>query len=112
MNKVDSEPERMAAHNVAEVVTYLVFILIAQVGEKRDGSGELVVAEGFKSRDGQGGHAERKLQGEAEIRVARLGQMQQAGIEHQSAEPGRTKCISVAKRRIPVIIVRDQSGRG
>ena len=48
-------------HNVAQVVAKLVFVLIAQVGEKSDGSGELVVAKSFEAGDGQRRHAERKL---------------------------------------------------
>ena len=53
MNEVDSELERMVTHNVAQVVAELVFVLIAQVGEKSNGSGKLVVAEGLEAGDGQ-----------------------------------------------------------
>src|SRR5271169_1553093 len=112
MNKVDSELKRVAARNVAQVMADLVFVLIAQVGEKSDGSGELVVAKSFEAGDGQRRHAERKLQGEAEIRVARLGEVQQAGVEHEIAEPRRTESISIAERGVPVVVARSQSGRG
>ena len=53
VNEVDSELESVASCNMAQIVTQLVFLLIAQVGEKSDGRGELVVAEGFESGDGQ-----------------------------------------------------------
>src|SRR5208282_2399789 len=81
MNKVDSELKRVTARDVAQVVARLVLVLIPQVGEKSDGGGELVVAESFEAGDGQRRHTERKLQGEAKIRVARLGEVQQAGVE-------------------------------
>ena len=82
MNEVDSELERMVTHNVAQVVAELIFILIAQVWEESDRSGELIVAEGLKARDGERRHAEGKLYGEAEIRITSLREMQEAGIEN------------------------------
>src|SRR5208282_2300596 len=88
VNEVDPELEGVGSHHVAQVVAELVFVLIAQVGEKSDGSGELIVAEGLKAGDGQRGHAEGKLYGEAEIRIPRLREMQQAGVENQVAQPG------------------------
>ena len=112
MNEVNSEFKSVTARNVAQVVAELVFLLIAQVGEKSDGRGELVVAERFEAGDGQRRYAERKLQGKTEIGVARLGEMQQAGVEDQSAEPCGTESISIAERRVPVVVVRDQSGGG
>jgi hypothetical protein len=63
--KVDPNFSAWLARNVAQVVAHLVFVLIAQVREKGDGSGELVVAESLKAGDGQRGHAEGKLQGES-----------------------------------------------
>src|SRR5208282_673096 len=112
MNKVDSELKRVAARNVAQVIADLVFVLIAQVGEKSDGSGELVVAERFEAGDGQRRHAERKLQGETKIRVARLGEVQKAGVKHQIAEPRRIESIGIAERGVPIVVMRSQSGRG
>ena len=47
--------ELVAPESVAQVVTRLVLILIAQVGKEGDGGGELVVAEGLESGDGQRG---------------------------------------------------------
>ncbi len=87
MNEVDPELERMVTYNVAQVVAELVFVLIAQVGEKSDRSGKLIVAECLEAGDGQRGHAEGKLYGEAEIRIPSLREMQQAGIENQIAQP-------------------------
>src|ERR1039458_8428138 len=112
MNKVDSELERVTARDVAQVVAELVFLLIAQVWEKSDWRGELVVAERFETGDSQRRYAERKLQGKTEIGVARLGEMQQAGVEDQSAEPCGTESISIAERRVPVVVVRNQPGGG
>ena len=67
MNKVDSEPERVGTHNVAQVVAELVFLLIAQVGKKSNRSSELVVAKGFKTGDGQRCGTEGEGQREAQI---------------------------------------------
>jgi hypothetical protein len=67
VNKVDSELESVTSRNMAQVVTHLVFVLIAQVGEKSDGSGELVVAESFESGNRQRCRTEGKRQREAQI---------------------------------------------
>ena len=53
MNEVDAETKRVAAENVAQVVACLVLILISQIGEKRDGCGELVIAKRFEPGDGE-----------------------------------------------------------
>src|SRR5208283_3844415 len=52
VNEIDSELERMVMHDVAEIVAELILVLIAQVGEKRDGSSKLIVAEGLEAGDG------------------------------------------------------------
>src|ERR1700722_2288392 len=49
VNKINSEFQRVASRDVAEIVAHLVFILIAQVGEKRNGSVELIVAKSFEA---------------------------------------------------------------
>ena len=67
VDEVDAELERMTSGNMAQVVAKLVFVLIAQVGEKRNRSGELVVAEGFEAGNGQRGGAEGEGQREAQI---------------------------------------------
>ena len=90
----------------------MIFILITQVGEKGDGSGELIVAEGFEAGDGERGHAEGKLNGEAEIRIPRLREVQQAGVEHQIAQPAWAEGIGIAERDIPVVVMRGQACRG
>src|SRR5208283_315422 len=87
VNEVDSELEPMAARNVTQVVAELVLLLIAQVGEKRNRSSELVLAKSFETGDGQGRGTERKRQREAQLRVSSLGEMQQAGVENQIAKP-------------------------
>src|ERR1035441_5780479 len=99
MNEVNSELERMIAGSPAEVVAHLVLVLIAQVRKKSDRSGKLVVAKGFEAGNGQGSRAEWKRQRKTKIRIARLGEVQQAGIENQSAEPGRTESVSIADRK-------------
>src|SRR5579863_4291641 len=112
MNEVDAELEGVVAGRVADVVTELILLLIAQVGEQGDGRGELIVAEGLESGNRLRCGTERERQREAEGRIARLGEVQLAGVEYECAEPGWTKRIRVADDRVPVIVVRGQSGRG
>ena len=52
MNEVDAEFKSVVAGGVAYVVAQLIFLLITQVGEKRDRRGELIIAECFESRNG------------------------------------------------------------
>ena len=93
VDEVDSEPERVTSCNMAQIVTQLVFLLVAQIGEKSDGGGELVVAEGLESGDGQRGGTEGKRERETQVGVTRLGEVQQAGVENQIAKPRRTESI-------------------
>src|SRR6202790_2032501 len=110
VNKVDSELERMITRSPAQVVAHLVFVLIAQRRKQSDWGSELVVAEGFEAGDGQGSRTEGKRQRETQIRITRLSKVQEAGIEHQSAEPRRTESIRIAQRYVPVVVMRGQSG--
>ena len=112
VNKVDPELQRVAPRRMAQVVAHLILVLIAQVGKERDGSGKLVVAERLKSRDGEGGHAKRKLQRETQIRVARLGKMQQTRAENEIPQPRRTERVCIADHGVPVVVVRGQAGGG
>src|SRR5712692_284025 len=102
----------MIAGSAAEVVAQLVLFLIAEPGKGGDGRGELVVTERFVARYGQRSQTERKLQGKAEGRVARLSQMQFAGIEDERAEPGRAECVGVADDGVEIVVMSGQSGRG
>src|SRR6202021_3986168 len=112
VNEIDSELQRVVPPDMTYIVANLIFILISPIREKLDGGRGLVVAERFEAGHCQSHHAERKLQSESQIRVARLGKVQQAGVEHERAEPGRTERISIADDGVPVIVVRDQSGGG
>src|ERR1700720_1655271 len=75
VNKVDSKFHRVISCNMADVVAELIFILIAQGRKQSDGSGKLIVAEGFKAGDGQGSRTEGERHCKAEIRVTRLREM-------------------------------------
>ena len=79
----------MAAHRVSYVIAKLIFLLIAQHGKRRNPGDELIVAEGFKSRDRARSRSEWKCQGEALRFISRLRQVQAAGVQHQRAKPGR-----------------------
>ena len=112
MNEIHSELERMVARRVTHVVAELILLLIAQRWKQRDRSGELVVAVRLEARDRQRRGTERKREREAERGIARLRQMQQAGVEDERSQPGRAELVSVADDAIPVVVVRGQSGRG
>jgi hypothetical protein len=84
MNEVDVRTSARGAGGVTQVVAKLIFVLIAQVGEKSDGRGELVIAESLEAGNRQRGRTEGKRQREAQIRVARLRKVQQAGVDDQS----------------------------
>src|ERR1700690_3946683 len=102
MGKVHSEFECVASHHMAQVIAHLIFVLIAQGREQSDGSSELIVAESFETRDRQGRRAEWKREREAEVRVARLSKVQQAGIEYKRTKPGRTEGIGIAEHRVRI----------
>ena len=110
VDEVDSELERMGTHNVAQVVAELVFLLIAQVGEKSNRRSELVVAIGFETGDGQRCGTEGEGQRVAQIGVPGLRKMQQAEIEDQGANRAGIESIGIADRRVPVVVVRKQTG--
>src|SRR6266853_6635659 len=65
MDEVDAELERMITRSPAQVVANLVLLLIAQRRKQSDWGRELVVAEGFESRNRQRCGTERKRQREA-----------------------------------------------
>src|SRR6202040_1333984 len=54
VDEVHTEARRVLAGGVRNVVAELIFLLVAQYGERRDGGDELIVAEGFEARDGAG----------------------------------------------------------
>ena len=110
VNEVDAEFKSVVASGVAYVVAELIFFLIAQVGEKSDGRGELIVAEGFESRNSLRRGAEGKCQRVAQSGIAGLGEMQFADVEYECTQPHGTECVSVADDRVPVIVMRGQAG--
>src|ERR1035441_1409624 len=90
MNEVDAELGSVPAHRSAYVVTELIFHLVADDGERRDGGHKLVVAVGFESRDGLGGGAERKCQRKSKVSITHRGAVEIAGAKsersHRSEE--------------------------
>ena len=110
--KSDPETRRVPAGRVTHVVPKLVFFLVAQHRESSDGRDELIVAERFEAGDGAGSRAERKRQREAEIRVARFGVMQTAGIKRKRSQPGGAEAELLADDQVQVIGIRSRAGRG
>src|SRR5271166_6615818 len=52
VNEIDSELEGVITGHMTQVVAELILILVAQVREQSDGSGELVIAEGLEAGNG------------------------------------------------------------
>src|SRR5260370_7027331 len=100
----------MIAGSAADIVAELVLVLVAEHGKGGDGRRELIVTERFVTRYGQRSQTERKLQGKAESRVARLSEVQFAGVEDEGAEPGGAKCVSVADHAVEILVLRGHSG--
>jgi len=67
MDEIHAKAKLMPASSVGDVVTELIFLLIARDGERRDDGGELIVAERFKTGGGVKICAERKREREVEI---------------------------------------------
>jgi hypothetical protein len=112
VDEIDAESDGVVADGVSQVITRLVLILIAQIGKERDGSSELVVAKGLESGDSERGRAEGKGQGEAKVRVTRLGEVKKAGVEDEVADPCGAEGVRVAEDGVPVVIVGEQSRGG
>ena len=94
----------------ADVVTELVFLLIAQNRERRDGRDELVVAERFETGNGLRSGAERKRQRKAEIGIARLGEMQTAGSRVNDPSQVGLKMNCWPMHQIQIIVVPSGAG--
>src|ERR1700731_1718452 len=97
---------------MVHVVTKLIFFLVAENGKCSDGGDELIVAEGFESRNGSGCGAKGKGEGKAKIGIARLRKMQKARTENESALPGWAERILIAEGDIQIIVVRGGASRG
>ena len=70
VDEIDAETGGMAAGSAAQVVTELIFLLIAENGKRGNGRDELIVAICLKARNGLRGCAERKRESEADLGVA------------------------------------------
>src|SRR5260370_31252531 len=112
VNEIHTDLERMIPGGVSNVVAELILLLVAQRREQRDGRGELVVAIGLEAGNRQGCRTEREGKREAECGVARLREMQFAGIENERAQPRWAECVRITDDGIPVVVVRGQPSRG
>ena len=88
------------AERMAEIVTELIFFLIAQDGKRGDSGSEGIVTVRVKTGDSLIRDAKGKLQGEAKIIVARFRVVQTAGAEAEAANPGRREGELVVERKI------------
>ncbi len=96
LNKINSESECVRAGHVRYVVAQLIFFLIAQNGKRGDRCDKLIVTEGFESRSGGRGGAERKCESEAKIGIARLRKVEEACAEDKRSNPGGAEGVLIA----------------
>ena len=106
MDEIHSETGRVASGRVGDVVADLIFFLIAQDGKSRDGRDELVIAERLESGNSLGCGTEGKRQGEAEIGVAGLRQVEIANAQRERSEPRRAENILLAQHDVEVVGMR------
>src|ERR1700722_1490113 len=111
MDEVDSKLDRVMAPRVAHVVADLIFFLASFGREKGDWRRELVVPIGLETGDGEGGGTKGKGKREAQIRVARLRQVQTAGVENQFSQQVRREGILIANKHAEIVVMRKQPGR-
>ena len=67
VDEIYAQAGRVAPIAVSQVITKLIFFLIAQHRKSGDGSDELIVAEGFAAGDGAARGSKWKIECEAEI---------------------------------------------
>src|SRR5271168_3814018 len=110
MDEIDPQAKFMSAGCVRQVITQLIFFLIAQNGERGDRGNELIVAERFQARGRRRGGTERKRQSESEIGIARLRKVQTAAAECEGTDPSGAKRKLLADGQIQIIVVRGRPG--
>src|SRR5580704_5312492 len=111
VNEIYAESRGMPAHDMRDVVTHLVLLLVAEHRKIRNAGYELVVAISFKTGDDTRSCGERKRKRKAKIRIARLRQMEPAELQDERSNPLRRKCELLADHRIEIVVVRSYTGR-
>ena len=91
------------AGTAENVVSELIFLLVAPNGEGRDDSSELIVAEGFEAGSGVKICAERKSQREAEIGIACFTVMKITGFEGECGGPVGGEAILLTEQNVVVV---------
>ena len=102
----------MIAYHMTEVVTELIFVLIAEVGKECNRRSELIIAVSLEAGDSQGGRTEWERQRKAEIGISGLREMEQAGVENKSTQPVRIEGIGITEGHIPIVVMRQESVEG
>lgn len=103
VNEVYAEADGVAPGRAENVVSELVFLLIANDGERGNFRGELIVTESFETGGGVKIRAERKSKRKAEVGVAIFGVMEMAGFKSERAKPVGREAILLAEKNIEVI---------
>src|SRR6516164_6448093 len=111
VDEVDTEADGVTAGTAENVVSGLIFLLVAPNGEGRDDSGELIVPKGFEAGSGVKICAERKGQGEAEIGIAYFGVMKITGFESECARPVGREAILLSEQNVVVVGSGGGTGR-
>ena len=88
MNEIHTKSRAHGSPDVRDVVAKLIFFLISQYREVGDAGNVLIVAIGFKSRDGAGRGGEWKGQRKTK-RSCAIASNAAAGIQNQRTGPCR-----------------------
>src|SRR5208337_2861871 len=112
MNEIHAKLGGMLAGRAADVVTNLIFLLVANNGKRRDGRNKLVVAVGFEAGNGLRSGAERKRQRKAEVSATVCCTVQITGTKGEISHPRRAKGKRVAEDAVLIVGVRRRTGGG
>src|SRR6202023_143607 len=102
----------MTSGRVRDVVANLIFLLVAQDGKRGDRGDELIVAKSFAPRDGAGGGTKWKSQRKTQVRIARFGQVQSAGVENERPQPRSAEGELIAESQVHGVIVGGRACQG
>ena len=100
-----AEPRSVAARAVRNVVAQLILLLVAQHRKRGNRRDEQVVSVSLVAGNRAGCDRKRKRIGESQLLIARLRQVQAAGIEHQRTKPLRRKIELLPQHQAEIIVV-------
>src|SRR5215467_14204643 len=110
MDVVHTEARSVLSRAMGQVITELIFLLVAPDGKAGNRSHKLIVAKSFEARNGAESRTEGECQGEAEVRIAFFRVMQVTGVESERTHPIGAEVVLIAQQKVEVIRERGGSG--